>query len=189
MPICASIGRVKELHRPEVYLPALENQSQPVIERQVPIQSRSQTLMDKRIYLVVLLPEDLRMVRVGTYPLDSEKKRMLESEDIGVDSRVRFESHSLPLFHQPFQSALRFKRRRTLGKTYISTGRLYLLLETIPQLHAPVNEGDESILIKIHVGHRGKGGLAGKNIHVTVIHTHLTSLNCDKGQTFKAIDQ
>ena len=56
--------------------------------------------MDEGIDLVILLPEDLGMIRIGCHTLNAVNQDLLKGKDIGIDRWIGFDSHRFSLFDQ-----------------------------------------------------------------------------------------
>jgi len=64
-----AVGRIQELHHPEVYLTGLEQQLEPVVKAQPGVEGRDQPFVQEGINRLVLLPELGSVVGVGGDPL------------------------------------------------------------------------------------------------------------------------
>jgi hypothetical protein len=68
MAIGSGIAHIKKFHGPEIDLSALENHSHPIVQAEVLSQRGRKPFMDKGIDLIVLLTENLGMIRIGGIP-------------------------------------------------------------------------------------------------------------------------
>ena len=110
---------------------ALEGQADPLVQAQIRSLNGGQALMDVRVHLVVLLPQNLSVVGIGADTLDSEEDGVLQREDIGVLSGIGFQADRLGLLDQFGQEGGGHKRRSPVGKIDLAAGGFYLRLEPV----------------------------------------------------------
>ena len=94
--VSARVGRIEQLHGPQVDLAALEHERQRLVEADFPVGQRREPLLDKGVNGRVFLAQDLRMIGVGRNPLDPEEQRVLQGKDVGVCRRVIHQPRPFP---------------------------------------------------------------------------------------------
>ena len=145
--------------------------------------------MDEGVDLVVFLAQDLGVIGVGADPLDAEEQGVLQGEDVRVRRGVGFQAHRLGLLQHGFLVGSRRKGGRARGEIGLAARGLDLGLQTVPQLHALLDEFNEPLGVEVHVGQGGKRRLDGKDIDLPVADADLAPRHRHLGQPLQAVDQ
>ena len=94
------------------------------------------------------------MVGIGGRSLESVNQKLLERQDVGIDMRVRLETHLFTLLYHCLQRAFRFENGRAVRETRFSAGRPDLLLERFAVFDGFIDQstnrsGSKSTLVKV----------------------------------------
>ncbi len=183
------VSGIQELHGAQVDLPALEHETHPVVQGKILPGGGGQALVDKGVDPVVFLAQDLGVAGVGADSLEPEQQGVLQGENVRVDVRVGFQTHPLPLLHQPRQGLFRAEQGCGRFSDRLGAGFNGPCLEALPQLHAAVDERHEALRVEIHVGQGGKGGLAGENVGLLVVDALLAPFGRPEPETLQGVDE
>ena len=168
LAVGAGVGRVEDLHRPEVHLAAFHHQGQRLVELQFFVEDRGEPLVEEGEDRLVLLPEDQRVVRVGGHPLEPEQERMLEREDIRIGGGVRADADRFALEDEPRKIGRRFECGRPAREIGGDARRAELLQKPVAEGRRPVDQNLKPGRVEIDVREGRKHGLAGKDIGLVV---------------------
>jgi len=88
MAVAARVAGVQQLHRPHVRLAALQDQPQAGVQIEGFVGQRRQAFVQEGVDRIVLLPQDLGVVRIGGDTLHAEEERVFQRNNVRIRARI-----------------------------------------------------------------------------------------------------
>jgi len=185
----AGVAGIQQLHGAQVDFAALEYQAHPVVEPQIFAEQGCQPFVDEGVDHIVFLAQDPGVISVSGHTLESEEEGVLEGLDIGVVSRIGVDLHGLSLFDQIGNVGGRLETDAGLAGIRVAARGPDPGLQAVAQPHGLVDQGNETVFIKIHVGEGGKNRLAGEEVDLAVNDSGLAALVGHQGKTLGGMNE
>ncbi|KAF5033274.1 hypothetical protein DSECCO2_608440 [anaerobic digester metagenome] len=157
MAVGPGVGRVEQLHGPQVHFAALEHEPDPRAEVLVRGEGGGQAFVQEVVHGRVFLAEDGGMVGVGGHALEAEEQRVLEGEDVGVGLGDVLEAVLPALGDQAGEVRGRAEGGRAFGQLGGEAGGQGVALG-----HGFLDPGLEVRRVEVDVGERGEKRLGEK---------------------------
>ena len=152
MAVSAGVAGIKQFHGPEVDFAAFQHQADPFIHAEILAQDRSQAFLDKGIDLVVFLAENPGMVGIGRNPFQTEEENVFQGDDVRIFITVDIERHRFPLFDQSRLVGCRQEIGCLCREIGFAAGGFDLFFQPLSELHRFIDQGHETVCIKIDIG-------------------------------------
>ncbi len=110
-----------------------------------------QGLMNEGVNLVVFLPEDPGVVRIGAEPLDTENRGPHKGVDVFVDGRIRLDARLFRLLDHFLHGTGRLERGRAIGEIHFAPGASHLFLQAVSQRHGLADKARQVVGVKIDI--------------------------------------